>query len=122
MAHRSDGGVALGKSGGDDIHEHWHELIYTAFPRMLEPNLKPDLTYIDGDQNVEYVVADLFYGNKLLGQGGGVSFNDCGGRPLCTRCYGFSPHTAAYRRYSELDMGLSRVYRGRTPYSPAYND
>jgi len=101
----------VSRAGADDIHEHWHEPGYTALPRMLEQNLKPDLIYIDGNHNFDYVFTDFFFADKLLGPGGVVGFNDCGWRPV----YKVLRFLAAYRRYRELDVGLPRVYRGRNP-------
>lgn len=101
--------VAL--AGAEKIHSHWHECSYTALPRMLQEELKPDLIYIDGNHNFDYVFTDTFYADKLLGAGGVIGFNDCGWRPV----HKVLRFLMAYRRYRELDVGLPRVYYGSNP-------
>ena len=39
---------------------------------------QPDLVYIDGNHNFEYVFTDCFFADKLLRPGGVVAFNDAG--------------------------------------------
>lgn len=99
--------VALARA--ESMHSHWHECSYTALPRMLEQGMKPDLIYIDGNHNFDYVFTDAFYADKLLRVGGVIAFNDCGWRPVHkVLCF-----LKAYRHYRELDVGLPRAYRGR---------
>jgi hypothetical protein len=101
----------VARAGAEEIHSHWHECSYTALPRMLQEGLQPDLIYIDGNHNFDYVFTDTFYADKLLGAGGMIGFNDCGWRPV----YKVLRFLMAYRRYRELDVGLPRVYLGRNP-------
>jgi len=72
----------VARAGAEGIHTHWHECSYTALPRMLQECLKPDLIYIDGNHNFDYVFTDCFYADKLLEAGGLMGFNDCGWRPV----------------------------------------
>lgn len=101
----------VARAGAEEIHSHWHECSYTALPRMLQEGLHPDLIYIDGNHNFDYVFTDCFYADKLLGAGGVIGFNDCGWRAV----HKVLRFLTAYRRYRELDVGLPQVYRGRNP-------
>jgi len=78
---------------------------------MLEQNMKPDLIYIDGNHNFDYVFTDSLYADKSLEQEGVIGFNDCGWRPV----HKVLRFLTAYRRYRELDVGLRKMYRGRNP-------
>lgn len=97
------------RAGAADLHSHWQECSYTALPKMLQEGLKPDLLYIDGNHNFDYVFTDFFYADKLISVGGVIGFNDCGWRPV----YKVLRFLRAYRRYRELDVGLPKVYQGR---------
>jgi predicted O-methyltransferase YrrM len=99
----------IARAAAEEIHSHWHECSYTALPRMLQEGLRPDLIYIDGNHNFDYVFTDSFYADKLLDAGGVIGFNDCGWRPVHKTLRFLS----LYRRYRELDVGLPKVYHSR---------
>jgi predicted O-methyltransferase YrrM len=101
----------VARASAEGIHTHWHECSYTALPRMIQDGLKPDLIYIDGNHNFDYVFADCFYADKLLSPGGVMGFNDCGWRPV----HKVLRFLQTYRRYRELDLGLPRVFHARNP-------
>jgi hypothetical protein len=65
--------------------------------------------YVDGNHNFEYVLNDFFLADKLLSIGGVVGFNDAGWRSV----YKVIRFLGRYRKYCELNVGLSRVYRSR---------
>lgn len=101
--------IALAKA--DDIHAHWHECSYTALPKMIQEGLKPDMIYIDGNHNFDYVFTDCFFADKLVRVGGVIGFNDCGWQPV----HKVLKFLQAFRRYRELDVGLPLVFPSRNP-------
>jgi hypothetical protein len=76
---------------------------------LLQEGARPDLVYIDGNHNFDYVFTDCFYADKLLPVGGVMGFNDAGWRPV----YKVIRFLRKYRRYRESDVGLPKVFRSR---------
>jgi hypothetical protein len=80
-----------------------------ALPKLLAAGARPDLVYIDGNHNFDYVFTDFFYADKLLPAGGVVAFNDAGWRSV----FKVIRFLRKYRKYRELDVGLPKLYRSR---------
>jgi hypothetical protein len=92
-------------------HEYIDAPSYVALPDLLARDVSPDLVYIDGNHNFDYVFTDWFHADKLIPVGGVIGFNDSGWQPVykVIRCL------RKYRRYRELDVGLPRVFTARNP-------
>src|SRR5690606_30209286 len=101
----------VARAGVSHLHEHMHECSYTALPKLLIEEARPDFVYIDGRHNFEYVFTDFFYADKLISPGGTVAFNDAGWRSV----FKAIQFVKKFRRYEELDVGLPRVFRSRNP-------
>jgi predicted O-methyltransferase YrrM len=86
------------RSGVSHLHEHMHECSYSALPKLLAAGARPDLIYIDGNHNFDYVFTDFFFADKLLSAGGVVGFNDAGWRSV----YKVIRFISRYRKYHEL--------------------
>ena len=99
------------KSGVSSLHDHIHECSYSALPKLLHQGIQPDLIYIDGNHNFDYVFTDFFFADKILAPGGVVAFNDAGWRSV----HKVIRFMARYRKYHEIDVGLPRKYRARNP-------
>jgi predicted O-methyltransferase YrrM len=99
------------RAGLSHRHEHRHESSYQALPALLAAGAGPDLVYIDGCHNFDYVFVDFFFADKLLSAGGVVAFNDAGWRTVFKVIRFLQTH----RRYRELDVGLPKVYGSRNP-------
>jgi hypothetical protein len=84
--------------------QHLHECSHSALPKLLAEGLRPDLVYIDGNHNFDYVFVDVFFADKLLQPDGVIGFNDAGWRSV-SKAIRF---LRAYRRYRELDAGFPR--------------
>ncbi len=97
------------RAGLSHRHEHWQESSYLALARLIEQGTHPGLIYIDGNHNFDYAFTDCFLGDKALGVGGVLAFNDSGWRSVF-RVIGF---LQKYRRYRELDVGLARRFDSR---------
>ena len=110
--HYDGVGVAMiAKSTRASSHRLVERPNYLALPHLLEEGLAPDLVYIDGNHNFDYVALDAFYADKLLRVGGVIGFNDCGFRSV----HKFLRYFRKHRRYDEIDSGLSPNYRGKNP-------
>lgn len=48
----------------------------TVMPRMVEEDRRFDLVFIDGHHRFDHVLVDLFFADRLLGEGGLVVFDD----------------------------------------------
>jgi predicted O-methyltransferase YrrM len=92
---------------------HRHTLIekpdYLALPGLLAAGTQIDAAYIDGRHTFEYVLLDFFYIDKMLAVPGVVGFNDAGWRSV----HKVLRFLRRHRRYSEVDVGLPRVYVAR---------
>lgn len=100
------------RAGVAHRHSHMHMCSYEALPKLLTDNMRPDLIYIDGNHNFDYVFTDFFFSDKLLGVGGIIAFNDAGWRSV----YKVIRFLKKYRKYSELDVGLSKRYTASNPF------
>lgn len=105
------GRTAMRTAGLDDLHELVEEFDYLALPRLLADGVRLQFAYIDGWHTFDYVLLDFFYIDKMLDEGGVIGFNDCGW-PATHKVLRF---LCGHRRYSEIDAGLPRTYRGRVP-------
>ena len=99
----------VARAGLSNFHEHRHECSYASLPKLLAEGLQPDLVYIDGNHNFDYVFTDFFFADKLIRAGGVIAFNDSGWRSV----YKVIRFLRKFRRYGELNVGLPRVYRSR---------
>ncbi|VFM95861.1 MAG: Predicted O-methyltransferase YrrM [Candidatus Kentron sp. G] len=97
------------RAGLSHLHEHLYEPSFSALPGLLGKGLRPDLIYIDGCHDFDYVFVDAFLSDKLLDVGGTIAFNDAGWFPVC----GVIRFLTKYRKYRELPAGLPKVYRSR---------
>src|SRR5690606_12806542 len=70
------------RAGVAQLHEHHHGCSHAALPRLLAESVKPEMVYIDGCHNFEYVFTDFFYADKLIPVGGVIAFNDAGWRSV----------------------------------------
>jgi predicted O-methyltransferase YrrM len=95
-------------------YAHRHQLLdqpdYTALPRLLAEGRRFQFAYIDGNHNLDYVMVDFFYVDRLIDVGGIVAFNDCHLRAVSTTIRTMLSH----RRYREIEVGLPRDF-GRDP-------
>jgi predicted O-methyltransferase YrrM len=99
----------VARAGLSSFHQHCHECSYESLPKLLAERLQPDLVYIDGNHNFDYVFTDFFFADKLIHAGGVIAFNDSGWRPV----YKVIRFLRKFRRYRELDVALPRAYRSR---------
>jgi predicted O-methyltransferase YrrM len=96
------------KAGFSALHQHVRKCSQVALAEMWESGFKADFIYIDGYHNVEYVMADTFFSDKILNIGGTLVFNDCGWRAVHKTVRFLQRH----RRYAEEPV-LPKAYRGR---------
>ncbi len=96
------------KAGFAEIHTHIQEASQTALPELWKQEFLADFIYLDGYHNVEYVMADCFFSDKLLPTGGVMAFNDCGWRAV----FKVLKFLQRHRRYEELNV-LPRSYQSR---------
>ena len=73
--------------------------------------VRPDLIYIDGCHDYDYVFVDFFLSDQLLRPGAVLAINDCAW-PSVFRVIQF---LRKHRNYRELDVGLPKAYRSRNP-------
>ena len=97
------------RAGVKELHEHMYECSHTALPKLLSQGQRPDLVYIDGWHNFDYVFTDFFFADKLLRPGGVVAFNDAGWRSV----FQVIQFVHSYRKYRELEVGLPRRFDSR---------
>lgn len=100
---------AMERSGLSRFHELIEEPSHIALPALLRRQTQAEFAYIDGWHSFDYVLVDFFYIDKLLINGGVVGFNDAGW-PSVRKVLKF---VKRHRKYSEVDVGLKRDYRGR---------
>lgn len=98
----------VAKAGFADRHTHMHEPSQTALAKLWESGLKSELIYIDGYHNVEYVMTDCFFADRIVPKGGVLAFNDCGWRAV----FKVLKFLQRHRRYEELPV-LPKTYRSR---------
>ena len=99
----------ISMAGFADMHTHLQEPSQIALPRLWQQqDFQTQFVYIDGYHNVEYVMTDCFYADKLLPAGGIMGFNDCGWRAV----FKVLKFLQRHRKYDELDL-LPRSYPSR---------
>lgn len=98
------------RAGFSDSHQLLEDFSFKVLPRLLEEGVQPEFAYVDGAHDFSNVFIDAFYLDKMLDPGGVIAFNDVG-RPDVYRVIKFIEQR---RRYRQLDVGLSKDFRGRS--------
>ena len=101
----------VARAGVSHRHSHHYAASHEVLPCLLKEMYRPELIYIDGNHDFEYVFTDYFLSDKLLPIGGVMAFNDAG----WTTVHRVIRFLMGTRRYRELDVGLPKVYRSRNP-------
>jgi hypothetical protein len=105
------GVLSVRRAGLSALHEVIEKPSYEALPELLAKGFKMDFGYIDGNHIFDYALLDFFYMDKMMGAGGVIGFNDCGWRSI----HRLLKFVRTHRKYEELNVGLSKNYRGRNP-------
>ena len=97
------------RAGVAHRHSHYYAASHEVLPHLLREKCRPDLIYIDGNHDYDYVFTDYFFSDKLLSKGGLMVFNDAGWSTV----YRVIRSLLRSGRYREVDVGLPKVYRAR---------
>jgi predicted O-methyltransferase YrrM len=114
LQNRNEKGIGLlnvKRSGLAPLHELIEKPSYAALPELLAKEHHIDFAYIDGCHIFDHALLDFFYLDKMMSAGAVIGFNDCGWRSI----YHVVKFVQTHRKYEELDVGLSKNYRGRNP-------